>query len=137
VSQTGIDGVRILFCLPLVLVHAHQLSSAPRVFPKAIVCDSIKPCGKSRLTAKAPDVFVSPQKSVLRKIVSESDVCACELAQKTANARLMPPDELAEGVLIVIGKNSRNEVRIGELHGRNTTVPGAEAECPFCSPISI
>jgi hypothetical protein len=50
---------------------------------------------------------------------------------------LMPPHEFAEGVLIVIGKNSRNEVRISKLHGRNTTVPGAEAECPFCFPTSI
>jgi hypothetical protein len=50
---------------------------------------------------------------------------------------LMPPHEFAEGVLIVIGKNSRNKVRISELHGRNITVQGAEAECPFCFPISI
>ena len=48
----------------------------------------------------------------------------------------MPAHEFAEGVLIVIGKNSRNEVRIGELHGRNITVPMVEEECPFC-PASI
>ena len=28
----------------------------------------------------------------------------------------MPPDELAKRVLIVIGKNSRDKVRIGQLH---------------------
>src|ERR1044071_803739 len=129
--------MRILFRLPLVFVHPDQLLPAPGVFPKAIVGDSIQPCGKPRFTAKAANVFVGPEKSFLRKIVGESDVRASELPQQTTNARLMPTHEFAERVLIVIGKNSRNEVRISELHGRNTTVPGAEAECPFCFPISI
>jgi hypothetical protein len=50
---------------------------------------------------------------------------------------LMPPHEFTEGVLVVIGKNSCNEVRISKLHSRDITVPVAEAECPFCFPISI
>jgi len=137
VSQTWIHSLRILFCLPLVLIHAHQLLATPRVLAKAIVRDSIKPCGKPRFTAKAADVFVSPEKSFLCEVICQSDVCAGELSQQTAHAGLMPPHEFTEGVLIVIGKNSRNEVRISELHGRNTTGPGAEAECPFWSPISI
>jgi hypothetical protein len=49
----------------------------------------------------------------------------------------MPTHKFAEGVLIVIGEDSRNEVRISKLHGRNITVPGAEAERPFCFLISI
>jgi hypothetical protein len=137
VSQTGINTLRILFCLPLVFIHAHQLLATARVLAKAIVGDSIKPCRKSRFTAKAADVFVSSEKSFLREVICQSDVCAGELAQQTAHARLMPPHEFAESVLIVIGKNSRNEVSISELHGRNITVPAAEAECPFCFPISI
>ena len=137
VPQTGIDSLRILLCLPLLLIHAHQLLATPRVLAKAIVRDSVKPCGKPRFTAKAADVFVSPEKSFLCEVICQSDVCAGELPQQTAHARLMPPHEFAEGVLIVSGKNSRNEGRICKLHGRNTTVPGAEAECPFCFPISI
>ena len=137
VSQTGIDSLGILFCLPLRLIHAHQLLATPCVLAKAIVRDSIKPCGKPRFTAKAADIFIGPEKSFLREVICQSDVCAGELTQQTAHTGLMPPHEFAEGVLIVIGKNSRNEVRISELHGRNTTVPGAEAECPFCFPISI
>jgi hypothetical protein len=136
VSQTGIDSLRILFCLPLVFIHAHQFFAAARVLAKTIVCDSIKPGGKSRFTAKAADVFVSTEKSFLCKIVGQSNVCAGELPQQTPHARLMPPYEFAEGVLIVIGKNSCNEVRISELHDRNTTVPVVEEECPFC-PASI
>jgi hypothetical protein len=125
VPQTGIDSLRILFCLPLFLIDADELLAAPRVLAKAIVGDSIKPRGKSRFTAKAADVLVSPEKSFLGKIVCESDVRAGELPQQTAHTRLMPPHEFAEGVLIVIGKNSRNEVRISEFHSCNTTVPGA------------
>ena len=137
VSQTGIDSVRILLCLPLFLIHAHQFLATARVLAKAIVRDPIKPCGKPRFTAKAADVFVRAEKSFLRKVICQSKVRASELAQKTAHTRLMPPHEFTEGVLIVIGKNSRNQVRISELYGCNITVPGAEAECPFCFPISI
>ena len=137
VSQTGIDSLRILFGLPLLFIHAHQLLAAARIFAKAIVGDSIKPCGKSCFATKAADVFVGSEKSFLCKVVCQSDVCAGELSQQTAHAGLMPPHEFAERVLIVIGKNSCNEVRISKLHGRNTTVLGAEAECPFCFPISI
>jgi hypothetical protein len=50
---------------------------------------------------------------------------------------LMPAHELAERVLILINKNSRNEVRISKLHGRNITVQVAEEERPFCLPTSI
>ena len=123
--------------LDLFLVDSHKFLPPARIFSKAIVSDSIKPCGKPCFPTKAADVFVGTEKSFLGKIVCESDVCAGELPQQTAHARLMPPHEFAEGVLIVIGKNSCNEVRISKLHGRNTTVLGAEAECPFCFPISI
>jgi hypothetical protein len=136
-SQTGIDTVRILLRLPLLLIDADQFFATPRVFAKAIVRDSIKPCGKSRFTAKAADVFVGPEKCFLRKVICQSNVCAGELAQKTAHTRLMPAHEFAEGMLIVIGKNSRNKICIGELHDRNIRVREAEAECPFCFPISI
>src|SRR5262249_16298321 len=49
----------------------------------------------------------------------------------------MAAHEFTEGVLIVIGKNSRNEVRIRKLHSRNITFPVAAEECPFCFPTSI
>jgi hypothetical protein len=34
------------------------------------------------------------------------------LAQHTAHTRLMPPNQLPESVLIVVNKNSRNEICI-------------------------
>jgi hypothetical protein len=50
---------------------------------------------------------------------------------------LMPPHQFAERVLIVIDKNSRDKVRISELHGLNIKVPEEEEERSFCLPISI
>jgi hypothetical protein len=49
---------------------------------------------------------------------------------------LMPAHQLAESVLVVMGKNSRDKVRISKLHGLNTTVPAEAEERPFCLPIS-
>src|SRR5690348_6045469 len=135
--QTGMDISRILLRLPLFFVHADQLLATTCVFPETIICDPVKPGRKSGLPAKASNVLVSPEKCFLGKVICQGDVCAGELSQQTAHAGLMPPHEFPEGVLIVVDKNSRNEVRISELHSRDITVSGAEAECPFCFPISI
>src|SRR5438874_3444433 len=118
VYQTGIDSPGIVLGLQPLLIHADKLFAAARILAKTVVSDSIKPCGKSRFTTKAPDVLVNAQKSFLRQIVGEGDICACELPKQTAHARLVPPHQFAESVLIVIGKNSRDETRICELHGR-------------------
>jgi hypothetical protein len=112
VSQTSIDSLRILLRLQLLLIHAHKLFAAACILPKAIISDAVKPCGKARVTAKAPNVLVSANKSFLREIIGEGNIGPRELAQQTTHAGLMPTHELAERVLIVIDKNSRNEVRI-------------------------
>src|SRR2546423_1007376 len=136
-SQTRIDTQRVLLGLPPLLIHTHQLFASTRILAKAVVCDSVKPCGKSRFTAKASDILVSSEKSLLCKVIGQSDICAGELPQQTAHAGLMPAHEFTEGMLIVIGKNSGNEIRISKLHSRNITVQVAEEECPFCPLISI
>ncbi len=136
-SQTGIDSLRIVLRLQQFLIHADKLFAAARILAKTVVSDSVKPCRKSRLTAKATDVLVSANKSFLREIIGQGNVCACELSKQTAHARLVPPHQFAERVLIVIGKNSRDKVRISELHGLNTMVLAEEEERSFCLPISI
>src|SRR6266700_4888500 len=136
-SQTRIDTPRILLGLPLLLIHADQLLAAARVLAKTVVRDSIKPRGKSRFTPKASNILVSSEKSFLCKVIGQSEVCAGELPQQTAHAGLMPAHEFTEGMLIVIGKYSGNEIRISKLHVRNITVQVAEEECPFCLLISI
>ena len=112
VSQTRIDGLRIVLRLQQFLIHADKLFAFARILAKAIVSDSVKPGRKSSFAAKAPDVLVSANKSFLRQIIGQRNICACELSKQTAHTRLMPPHQLAERVLIVIGKNSRDKVRI-------------------------
>ena len=112
VSQTRIDSLRIVLRLQLRLVHADQFFAFARILAKTVVSDSVKPCGKSRFTTEAADVLVNANKSFLRQIVGQGNVCARELSKQTAHARLVPPHQLAERVLIVIGKNSRDKVRI-------------------------
>ena len=113
VPQTRIDSVRVLFSLPPFLVDPDQLLSLSRVFTKTIIGDPIKPCGKFRFTAKVPKILVSANERVLREIVCQGEVGAGKLAQQTTHARLMPTDQLAKSVLVVIDKNSSNEVGIG------------------------
>jgi len=136
-SQTGIDSLRIVLRLQQLLVHADKLFAFARILAKTVVSDSVKPCGKSRFAAKAPDVLVSANKGFLPEIIGQGNVCACELSKQAAHIGLMPPHQLAKRVLIVIDKNSRDKVRISELHGLNITVPAEEEECSFCLPISI
>src|SRR6266581_4265925 len=136
-SQTGIDALRVLLRLPPLLIHTDQLLATARVLAKTVIGNSIKPRGKSRFTPKASNILVSSQKSFLCKVIGQRDVCAGELPQQTAHAGLMPAHELTEGMLIVIGKYSGNEIRISKLHVRNITVQVAEEECPFCLLISI
>jgi len=112
VSQTSVDSLWIMLRLQLLFIHADKLFAAPRILAKTIVSDSIKPCGKPRITAKAPDVFVRAKKSFLGEIVGQGNICPGELAQQTTHAGLMAAHELAECVLIVVDKNSRDKVRI-------------------------
>src|SRR5438094_10334124 len=98
--------------LQQLLIHADKLFAFACVLAKTIVSDPVKPCVKSRFTAKAPDVLVCSNKGCLREIIRQRNICACKLSKQTAHSGLMAPHELAERVLIVIGKNSRDKVRI-------------------------
>src|SRR5437870_7465008 len=109
-SQTRIDSLRIMLRLQLRLIHADKLFAFARILAKTVVSDSVKPGRKSRLAAKAPDVLVDAKKSFLCEIVGQGNVCECELPKQTAHDGLVPPHQLAERVLIVIGKNSRDKV---------------------------
>ena len=112
VSQTRIDSLRIVFRLQPRLIDADKLFAFARILAKTVVSDSVKPCGKSCLAPKAADVLVRAKKGFLREIIRQRNICACKLSKQTAHARLVPPHQLAERVLIVIGKDSRDKVRI-------------------------
>jgi hypothetical protein len=104
--------------LELFFIDPHQFLPTARIFSKTIVGDPIKPRRKARFTPKTTNVFIGAQECLLGQIVRESDVCSSKLTEQPADGRLMPPNQLTESVLVVIDKNSRDEVRISQLHGR-------------------
>src|SRR4051812_13910754 len=111
-SESGIDGLRIVFCLQLSFIDANEFLSFPCFFPETIVGDPVKPGRKTRFAAEAPKVLVGPEKSFLREIVRERDVAPDQVPEQTPDARLMVPDQLRKGVVVVINKDACNEVCI-------------------------
>ncbi len=112
-TESGIDGLRIVFGFQLSFIDANQLLSFPRFFPKAIIGDPIKPRRKTRFATETAEVLVSAQKCLLCKIVRERDISADELTEQTPHARLMIPHQFREGVVVIIEKNAGDEVSIG------------------------
>ena len=102
----------IVLALQLLFLDPHELFPPPRVFPKTVIGDPVKPGGKARFAAKTADMFVGAQKSFLRQIIGKRNICARKLTQQTTHTRLMPTDQLAKSVLVVINKDSSDEVRI-------------------------
>jgi hypothetical protein len=112
-AESGIDGLRIVFSLQLSFVDANQLFPFSRFFPETIVGDPVKPRRKTRFTAEAAQVFVSPQKRLLSEVVGQGNIRSDQVAEQTSDARLMIPDQFRKSVVVVINKNARNEVCIG------------------------
>ena len=108
----------IVLGLQLFLIDPDEFFTPSRVFSKAIVSNAIKPCRETGFTPKTADVFVSAQESLLRQIVRKRDIRSGKLAEQTSHTRLMPPRQFAEGMLVIINKNSRDEICIGQLHAR-------------------
>lgn len=115
-SESGIDGLRVVFCLQLSFIDANQFFPFAGLFPETIVGDPIKPGRKTRFSAKGAEIFVSPQKRLLREVVRERNIGADQLAEQTSHTRLMIPDQFGKGVMVVVDKNACNEVCIGERH---------------------
>ena len=115
-AESGIDGLRIVFRFQLSFIDANQLFSLPGLFPETIVGDPIKPGRKTGFAAEAAEVFVGPQKRLLREIVCGRNIGADQLAEQTSHTRLVIPDQFRKGVMVVIDKNACDEVCIGERH---------------------
>src|SRR4051812_15979319 len=109
-AESRIDGLWIVFCRKLSFIDANKFLSFPRFFPETIVGDPVKPGRKTRFAAEAPKIFVGAQKSFLGEIVRKSDVGSDQIAEQTSDGRLVIPDQLRKGVVVVINKNARNEV---------------------------
>ena len=112
-SESGIDRLRIVFGLQLSFIDANEFLPFPRLFPKTVVGNPVKPGRKTGFAAEAAQVLVSLEKGFLRQVVREGDICPNQMAEQTSHARLMIPDQLGKGVVVVIDKNACNEVCIG------------------------
>ena len=115
-AESGVDGLRIVFRLKSSFIDANQFLSFPRFFPETVVGDPIKPGRKTRFAAEALKVFVGAQKSFLGQIVRERDVGSDQIAEQTSDGRLVIPNQLRKSVVVVINKDARNEVCIGQRH---------------------
>ena len=112
-TESRIDGLRIVFRFQLSFIDANQFLSFSRFFPETIVGDPVEPGGETRFAAETAEVFVGPQKRFLCEIVRERNIGADQLAEQTSHTRLMIPDQLRKSVVVVINKNACNEVCIG------------------------
>ena len=117
-SESGINGLWIMFRLELSFIDANELLSFAGLLAETIVGDPVKPGRKTRLAPEAAKIFVSAQKRFLRQIVRERDIGADELAEQTSDARLMISHQFGEGMVVIIEKNSGDEVCIRKRHGR-------------------
>lgn len=117
-TESGIDGLRIVFGLQLSFIDANELLSFARFLAETVVGDPIKPGRKTGFAAEAAKIFVGAQKGFLRQIVRERYIGADQLPKQTSHARLMISHQLRESVVVVIDKNASDEVCIGERHAR-------------------
>jgi hypothetical protein len=112
-TESGIDGLWVVFRLQLSFIDANQFLSFPRFFPETIVGNPVKPGGETRFAPETAKVLVSLEKCLLRQIVGERDIGPNQLAEQTSHTRLMIPNQLRKGVVVVINKDARNEICIG------------------------
>ena len=112
-TESGIDGLRIVFRLQLSFIDANQLLSFAGLFPETIVGNPIEPGRKTSFAAEAAEVFVSAQKGLLREIVRERNIGADERPEQTSHARLMISHQFRKGMVVVIDKNTGDKVCIG------------------------
>jgi len=111
-SQSGIDGLRIVFGLELSFIDANELLSFPRFFPETIVGDPVEPGGETRFAPETAEILVGLEKRLLRQVVRQGDIGADQLTEQTSHTRLMIPDQFGKSVVVVINKNACNEVCI-------------------------
>jgi hypothetical protein len=112
VPQRRVNGLRILLALELGLVEPDQFLPFSGILAEAVIGDAIEPGRKFRLSAKAAQVLVSAQKSLLREIIGQTHVTSRELAQEPADGGLVVANQLSEGVVIIVNKDPRNEIGI-------------------------
>jgi hypothetical protein len=112
-SESRVNGLRIVFGLQLSFIDANELLPFARFFAETVVSNPVKPGRKARFAPKAAEVFVGLEKRFLRQIVGQGDIGPDEIAEQTPDAGLMIPDQFGKSVVVVIDKDTCNEVSIG------------------------
>lgn len=112
-AESGIDGLRVVFCLQLSFIDANQFLSFPGFLAETIVGDPIEPGRKTRFAPEAAQVLVCLEKRFLGEIVREGDIAPDQTAEQTSHTRLMIPNQLCKSVVVVINNDTCNEVCIG------------------------
>ena len=63
-----------------------------------------------------PQAFVGLQKRFLSQIVGRGSVSPGEVAEKSAHRRLMPQDQIAISIAIVVDDNTGDEISVRQAH---------------------
>ena len=111
-SQAGVNRAGVLLGFENCFIDADELLPAPRFLAEAIVGDAVEPGRKLCFPAEAPDVFEGFEEGFLAEIIGERGITARELTEQTPDGRLMPAHELRERVVVIIEKDSGDEVCI-------------------------
>jgi len=113
VSKSRVNRLRIMFAFELSFIDANQFFSFSRFLAETVVGNPVKPGRETGFPSEAAQVSVRAQKRFLGQVIGQGNVRANQLTKKTANTRLVIPDQLRKGVMVVINKNACNEVGIG------------------------
>src|SRR5438046_2866397 len=111
-TKGGVSCLRVMLGLQLSFINANQFLSFSRFLSKTVIGNAIEPCRKAGLTAKAAKVLVGSQERFLGKIIRKGDVAPDKLAEHASNTRLMVSHQLGKSVVVVIDKNTSDEVCI-------------------------
>ena len=101
-----------MFALQLSFIDANQFLSFAGLLAKTIIGDAIQPGGKLRFSTKAANILVSAQKSFLSEIIGQGQIISRELSEQAADRRLMIPDQLGKGMVIIVNQDPRNKIGV-------------------------
>lgn len=112
VFQGRVGGLWILLRREQLFIDSDQFFSFAGLFAETVIGDAIKPSGEFRFSPKAADVLVSAQKSLLSEIICQGQIIPRELSEQAADRRLVIPDQLGKGVVIIVNQDSRNKIGV-------------------------
>src|SRR6201987_1563083 len=112
VAQGGVSCLWVMLGLQLSFINANQFLSFSCFLSKTIVGNAVEPGGKSGLATEAAKVLVSAQKCFLSKVIRKEDIAPNKLAEHASHTRLVIPHQLGKSVVVVIDKNTSDEVCI-------------------------